>query len=462
VIRHLLLLVFFLSLGSPNMPTTDALDSKSPTAHPRYDEYEESGVDWLGEIPAHWKTGPLKYFVSIDPQSLSEDTDDGFQLRYVDIGSVSSTGEIEEPKEYRFEDAPSRARKIVQHGDTIISTVRTYLKAIAYIEDPPENLVVSTGFAVLRPGEDVDERFLGYLIRSKQFLDSAVSHSEGIGYPSISTKKLGRLPVWLPSLPEQKTIAAYLDRETERIDALIEKKEQLIDLLEEKRNSLISRVVTKGLDDNVEMKDSEVEWLGEIPAHWEIGKTGHILENLDSERIPVSASNRSEMQGEYPYYGASGVIDHVDDYLFDEPLILVAEDGANLFSRSTPLAFIARGKYWVNNHAHVLRPRYEPLEYWAYVLRSIVYDPWILGAAQPKLTQENLGSIELPMPPKEERMRITERLNDEKKEINNLTERVEEAIDRLKEYRTALISAAVTGQIDVREEIGKPVGHQNS
>jgi type I restriction enzyme S subunit len=201
------------------------------------------------------------------------------------------------------------------------------------------------------------------------------------------------------------------------------------------------------------MQDSGVEWLGKIPAHWETGKVAHLFDNLDSERIPVSSSNRADMQGEYPYYGASGVIDHVDDYLFDEPLILVAEDGANLLSRSTPLAFVARGKYWVNNHAHILRPRYEPLEYWAYVLRSIVYDPWITGSAQPKLNQENLDSIELPMPPEKERLRITERLNDERLQINHLIDKVEEGIDRLKEYRTALISAAVTGQIDVREEV---------
>jgi type I restriction enzyme S subunit len=259
------------------MNTTNPMDTLDVTdGRQQYDEYQDSGVDWLGEIPSHWETGPLKYFVSIDPEALTEKTDDEFELRYVDISSVNSQGDIEEPEEFRFEDAPSRARKIVQHGDTIISTVRTYLKAIAYIDNPPENLIVSTGFAVLRPLDDVDERFLGYLISSKQFIDSAVSNSEGIGYPSISTSKLGRLPAWLPPLDEQRAIADYLDRETERIDALIGKKEQLIDLLEEKRTALISRVVTQGLDSDVEMQDSDVEWLGEIPAHWQTTKLMHL------------------------------------------------------------------------------------------------------------------------------------------------------------------------------------------
>lgn len=448
------------------MPTTDALDSKLSTARPRYDEYEESGADWLGEIPAHWKPTRLRFLVELSPSKNEvRDLPKDEKVSFVPMEAIRENGGL--ALEQTRELGPViDGYTYFQEGDVLVAKITPCFEnrkgAFA------SNLQNGIGFGttelhVLRPNEGMDGRYLFYVTMSHPFRKRGESTMYGAGgQKRVSDDFIRNLEWPIPPLDEQHAIAAYLDRETDRIDALIEKKEQLIDLLEEKRNSLISRVVTKGLDDNVEMKDSEVEWLGEIPAHWEIGKTGHILENLDSERIPVSASNRSEMQGEYPYYGASGVIDHVDDYLFDEPLILVAEDGANLFSRSTPLAFIARGKYWVNNHAHVLRPRYEPLEYWAYVLRSIVYDPWILGAAQPKLTQENLGSIELPMPPKEERMRIAERLNDEKKELNNLTERVEEAIDRLKEYRTALISAAVTGQIDVREKTSQSVGHQNS
>lgn len=159
------------------------------------------------------------------------------------------------------------------------------------------------------------------------------------------------------------------------------------------------------------------------------------------------------MVKEYPYYGASGVIDHVEDYLFDEPLILVAEDGANLYSRSTPLAFVATGKYWVNNHAHILKPLDGDVSYWAQVLSSIVLDPWISGSAQPKLTGENLGSVPLPVLPLPERRAIAALLDRETERIDALLAKVREAIDRLKELRTALISAAVTGKIDVREDI---------
>jgi type I restriction enzyme S subunit len=160
------------------------------------------------------------------------------------------------------------------------------------------------------------------------------------------------------------------------------------------------------------------------------------------------------MAKEYPYYGASGIIDYVDDYIFDEPLILVAEDGANLYSRSTPLAFVAEGKYWVNNHAHILKPHDEERAYWAHVLATVVYDPWITGAAQPKLTSERLGSIPLPSPPKPEIVSILNWLNERLEKIDTLVTRVSAGLEKLAEYRTALISAAVTGKIDVRGEVG--------
>ena len=159
------------------------------------------------------------------------------------------------------------------------------------------------------------------------------------------------------------------------------------------------------------------------------------------------------MAKNFPYYGASGIIDSVEDYIFDEPLILVAEDGANLYSRSTPLAFIAEGKYWVNNHAHILKPIAGPLKFWEGVLQTYDYTPLISGAAQPKLTAENLGSIPLPVPPDSEQGVIAEFLDRGTGGIDRLIEKVNASISKLREYRTALISAAVTGKIDVRGEV---------
>lgn len=166
--------------------------------------------------------------------------------------------------------------------------------------------------------------------------------------------------------------------------------EQLITLLKEKRQVVISHAVTKGLDPSVPMKDSGVEWLGEVPEHWDVGPIKRFFTVLDSRRVPLSSEERSYKQGIYPYYGASGVIDHVDNFLFEEDLILVSEDGANLMNRSTPIAFIARGKYWVNNHAHILRPCDDAMTFWCERIESIDLTPVITGAAQPKLTIDAL------------------------------------------------------------------------
>ena len=166
----------------------------------------------------------------------------------------------------------------------------------------------------------------------------------------------------------------------------------------------------------------------------------------------MAGEERASLDKIYPYYGASGIIDHVDNFLFDDTLILVAEDGANLLSRSTPLAFLAAGKYWVNNHAHILKPVDGDIRYWAAVLQTHDYTPLITGAAQPKLTSERLSGIRLPRPPDDEQRAIANFLHAETARIDQMVGKVEIAIERLQEYRTALITAAVTGEIDVRSQ----------
>jgi len=250
----------------------------------------------------------------------------------------------------------------------------------------------------------------------------------------------------------QKVIAKYLDSKCEEINKLIKYKERLITFLEQQRQSIITEAVTKGLNPNVKMKDSGVEWIGEIPEHWEIKKVKHALNNLDYRRIPLSSEERGKMSEKtYDYYGASGVIDKVDNYLFDETLILIGEDGANLFSRSTPLAFLAKGKYWVNNHAHILKPKIGSIDYFVNLLESIDYSIYISGSAQPKLTQEALGNISILLPPIEEQFVIGDFVNDVLNEHSKVISMLNIQIEKLKEYRQALIYEAVTGKIDVRD-----------
>ncbi len=261
---------------------------------------------------------------------------------------------------------------------------------------------------------------------------------------------IGNLRVPLPPLDEQRAIAAFLDRETARIDELIAKKQRLIELLKEKRQAVISRAVTKGLNPDAPMKLSGIDWLGDVPKHWDIRRLRFLFDNLNHRRIPLSGEDRSYRAKVYPYYGASGVIDAVDEYIFDEPLILVAEDGANLLSRSTPLAFVAEGKYWVNNHAHIIRPRVGPIRYWEALLQTFDFTPLVSGSAQPKLTIQNLNTVFLPVPPVLEQQRIGEFIVEMNAKLGSMIDAIANASRRLCEYRSALITAAVTGQIDVR------------
>jgi type I restriction enzyme S subunit len=152
----------------------------------------------------------------------------------------------------------------------------------------------------------------------------------------------------------------------------------------------------------------------------------------------------------YDYYGASGVIDKVDDYLFDDELLLIAEDGANLVLRNLPLAIIARGKFWVNNHAHILKPKRGNIVYLANLLETLNYMPWISGAAQPKLTQDRLLSVSIAVAPLREQDAVVEYTTKETQPLVTASARLEREIGLLREYRTRLVADVVTGKLDVR------------
>lgn len=267
----------------------------------------------------------------------------------------------------------------------------------------------------------------------------------------ISRGLLGNIRVVMPSKDEQTQIANFLDHETAKIDHLIEKQQQLIELLKEKRQAVISHAVTKGLNPNVPMKDSGVEWLGEVPEHWIVCPIKYELKSQDFRRIPLSSEERGRKTGEYRYYGASGVIDYIDEYIFDESTVLVGEDGANLVTRNTPLAFAAHGQYWVNNHAHILKPTDGLADYWAEVIEMIDISSLVSGSAQPKLTAEALNNLKIAFSEDmNERVQIEHFIKQTKNKYDVLIDKAQCQVSLLSERRTALISAAVTGKIDVR------------
>ena len=221
-------------------------------------------------LPSLWSRRPIKYLATYNDDVLPENTDPDRRMSYVDIGNVQHGIGISGVEELTFSGAPSRARRLVRDGDVIVSTVRTYLRAIARIANPRSDLVVSTGFAVLRPGALLQPHFFGYAMQCETVIDEIVAHSTGVGYPGIAASELVRLKIPFPGVDTQAAVAKFLDRETAEADALVAKYERLIELLEEKRVALITQAVTKGLDPNGPMKDSGVEWIGRIPGSWDV------------------------------------------------------------------------------------------------------------------------------------------------------------------------------------------------
>ena len=233
-----------------------------------------------------WIEKRLKFVATYNDESLPETTDPDYAIEYVDISSVNLIEGIVCTEDLVFEKAPSRARRLVQHGDTIVSTVRTYLKAIAPIYSPPSNLVVSTGFAVIRPANEIDSRYMAYVLQSKPFVDTVVANSTGVSYPAISPSRLVCIRIRLPRvLAEQHQIADFLDWKTGQIDRLIAKKRALVSALSEKRMAVITQAVTRGLDPTVPMKDSGINWLGKVPKHWPVVRVKFVAD-MDSGHTP--------------------------------------------------------------------------------------------------------------------------------------------------------------------------------
>ena len=415
---------------------------------PGYDSYKESGVDWLGDVPSHWSIEKFRHRFRESSEKIDTKV----------VGPMLSVSGYRgiEIKEYDDEnrrrlDEELAGYRIVRPGQLVVNTMWLNYAGLGVSAHEGH---VSPAYRSywIRPG--LEGRYTHHLMRSSIYVQGYTRLLTGIRPNSLQMSRddLMEFPVVVPPLAEQAAIAAFLDRETGKIDALVEAQTRLIELLKEKRQAVISHAVTKGLDPAAPMKNSGVEWLGQVPAHWEVTALKKNLTSLDGKRIPLSAEERGQRSGPYPYYGASGVIDAVDDYLFDEELILVSEDGANLINRSTPIAFVASGRYWVNNHAHVLRPEAGNAVYWAERIEAIDLVPFVTGSAQPKLTSEALFNLVVAVPPtEEERSAIQRHVLHCRAALEPLLVQAKAAVSLLQERRSALISAAVTGRIDVRQ-----------
>ena len=349
----------------------------------------------------------------------------------------------------------------IRYGDVLFAASGETLEeigrsAVNLINGPA---VCGGDVIILRPTIDLDAKFVGWSTDCRQAASQKARMGRGITVMHIYSSDLKNLVIPLPPLPEQLAIARFLDHADRRIGRYIRAKERLIELLEEQKQAIIHQAVTGQNDIRTGQpypayKDSGVEWLGEVPEHWALSRVKGEFQCLNRNRVPLSSMERGKMTSRrYDYYGASGIIDKVDDYLFDDELLLIAEDGANLVMRNLPLAIIARGKFWVNNHAHILKPRRGNIEFLAWVMEGLNYLPWISGAAQPKLTQDRLMGIAIAVPPRDEQDEVMALLKDETVQLTDAVTHAHQEIALVREYRTRLIADVVTGKLDVREAV---------
>ena len=266
--------------------------------------------------------------------------------------------------------------------------------------DKSNSYVLNQRVGCLRPkGLGTSIKFMNYMFNSDVVRLQVVANTLGTAQYYVNTPVLKNLDLPLPPLPEQQKIAAILTS----VDNVIESTQAQISKLQDLKTGMMQELLTKGIG-HTEFKDSPV---GRIPVGWDLKNLTDVAHNLDSKRVPIKSADRSNMKGEYRYYGASGVIDYVNDYIFDGEYILLGEDGENVLSRNLPLAFIVRGRSWVNNHAHVMQPKDGiEINYLCSYLESMDYTNIASGSAQPKITQGALNKLMVPVPSYQEQKKI--------------------------------------------------------
>jgi type I restriction enzyme S subunit len=270
--------------------------------------------------------------------------------------------------------------------------------------------------------------FFNYYSQSHDYLSAVDSETTGTTRKRISRSKLGLMPIPVPPLPEQQRIVGILDEASEGIATA-------------KANA------EKNLQNARGLFESHLQSVFSQRGKGWVEKTlGETCENLDSNRVPITRNKR--IAGEYPYYGASGVVDHVSDYIFDEDLLLVSEDGANLLARTYPIAFSVSGKVWVNNHAHVLRfADLVTQRFMEFYLNSIKLDSYVSGMAQPKLNQKSLNSIPVPAPPLRRQKTVVQKLDALSKETQRLESLYRQKLAALDALKKSLLHQAFNGKL---------------
>ena len=391
---------------------------------------------------SEWKVKTLGELVKFNPENLGKHYP--FEkIHYIDISSVG-TGDVEYNEEIQLSEAPSRAKRLVSKNDTILATVRPVNKSYYYFRDLPENLVVSTGFAVIRPIEEIlDGRFLYYLISNNSFTSFLVANEQGANYPAVTPDIIGRAEVLLPTLLTQKRIASILSA----YDDLIDNNLKRIKLLEELAQRTYEEWFLKFRVNGVQLDVGE----NGLPERWEKKRLEECIVNFDNKRKPLAKMVREERKGNYPYYGAAGIIDYLDDFIFTGRHLLIGEDGTVITPKGNAVLQFVEGKFWVSNHAHVVIGKdYFSTEFIYCFLNKYPISQHITGAAQPKISQSNLNRIETIVANRELMILFQDKILPVINQIFNLKKQNL----LLKESRDILLPRLMSGKIGVGEVLG--------
>jgi type I restriction enzyme S subunit len=435
-----------------------------------YPAYKDSGVEWLGEIPEHWEVKRLK-FVASEPLKYganeSADMDDPNLPRYIRITDISEDGSL---RNDTYKSLPEETAEpyLLKNGDLLFArSGATVGKSILYHDSWGK--ACYAGYLIrLRINRLISNpNFISYFVTSSTYQNWLSSVFIQATIQNVSAEKYANLPIPIPSLLEQSAIIAFLDRETTRINALIAKKEQLIELLQEKRAALISHAVTKGLDPTAPMKDSGVEWLGEIPEHWEVkrlkfaasfyGGGTPYKENLGYWSGNIPWVSPKDMKGEI----ISDTEDHITKDAIENSSTRLVQSGAvllvvrsGILRHSIPVAINIRPVALNQDMKAIVSKSFLIPEYLASVIRghqdALLVEWRKEGATVESIEYELLVNTTCPIPPRSEQQAITAYLKSETAKIDALVSWIGEGIEKLREYSTALISEAVTGKIDVR------------
>jgi len=415
---------------------------------------------WTEAVPADWRVTRLDAVADVLFSNVDKHTMDGEEpVRLCNYVDVYKNDRITSGIDFMEASADEREIKRFQirRGDVLATKDSEEADDIAISSLVAEDLPgVLCGYhlAIIRPRfPSVSGPFLAWLHASKSFRAQYEAKAVGVTRFGLSQYAFRAARIPLPPLPEQQRIAAYLDVSCAAIDAAVTAKRRQLEILDALRKSIIKRAVMMGLNPSENTQRTDVEWVPEMPQHWRLVRVKDVMEFFNTVRVPLSAAERGLMtEKTYDYYGASGVIDKVEAYLFDGTYILIAEDGANLLTRSKPLAFLGTGKFWVNNHAHILKPRWGGDDtFFVTLLESQDFSLFVTGAAQPKLTMENLGCFKLAVPRAAEQKEIAAFIREKDAEFRPLFAQIERQIAALTAYRKSLIHECVTGQRRITE-----------